>query len=187
MAYIGNSPANVGNYQEVDDISGSFDGSLVTFALTASSKAISPAKSGQLLVSVNGVMQEPDDSGTNGFKVVGSNIVFSGPPASGSSSWIMFQGQNVDIGTPSDATVGTDQLSATGTKDANTYLRGDNTWVTLTGASLEAGDTYNNPNDISTNQTNTLVSTKNYMLIGDITVSGTATWTIDGTGELRIT
>jgi hypothetical protein len=185
MAYIGNSPAGVGNYQEVDALTG-FNGTETSFALTANSKAISPAKSGQLLVSVNGVMQEPDDSGTNGFKVVGSNIVFSGPPASGDSSWLMFQGQNVDVGTPSDATVGTAQLSATGTKDANTYLRGDNTWVTLTGASLDVGDTFNNLNTISANQTNTLVSTKNYMLIGEITVSGTAIWTIDGTGELRI-
>jgi len=30
MAYIGNSPANVGNYQEVDDISSSFNGSTTT-------------------------------------------------------------------------------------------------------------------------------------------------------------
>ena len=83
MAYIGNSPANTGNYQIVDDISSSFDGSLTTFALTAGSVAITPAKSGQLLVGVNGVLQEPDDSGTNGFKVSGSNIVFSSAPASG--------------------------------------------------------------------------------------------------------
>jgi hypothetical protein len=131
-------------------------------------------------------MQEPDDSGTNGFKVVGSNIIFSGAPASGDSSWLMFQGQSVDVGTPSDATVGTAQLSATGTKDANTYLRGDNTWVTLTGASLDVGDTFNNPNIISADVTTTLVTTKNHMLIGDITVSGAATWTVAGTGELRI-
>jgi len=185
MAYIGNSPANVGNYQEVDALTG-FDGVKTSFALTASSAAISPAKSGQLLVSVNGVMQEPDDSGTNGFKVSGSNIIFKTAPATGAASWIMYQGQNVDVGTPSDATVGTDQLSATGTKDANTYLRGDNTWATLTGASLDVGDTFNNLNTISANQTNTLVSTKNYMLIGDITVSGSFIWTIDGTGELQI-
>ena len=69
MAYIGNSPANVGNYQIVDDISSSFNGSLTSFALTSGSIAITPAKSGQLLVGVNGVMQEPDDTGTNGFKV----------------------------------------------------------------------------------------------------------------------
>jgi hypothetical protein len=107
MAYIGNSPANVGNYQIVDDISSSFNGSLTSFALTSGSIAITPAKSGQLLVGVNGVMQEPDDTGTNGFKVSGSNVVFSSPPASGDTFWAVYQGQNVDIGIPSDDVVDT--------------------------------------------------------------------------------
>jgi len=107
MAYIGNSPANVGNYQIVDDISSSFNGSLTSFALTSGSIAVTPAKSGQLLVGVNGVMQEPDDTGTNGFKVSGSNIVFSSPPANGDAFWAVYQGQNVDIGTPSDDVVDT--------------------------------------------------------------------------------
>ena len=56
MAYIGNSPANVGNYQIVDDISSSFNGSLTSFALASGSIAVTPAKSGQLLVAINGVM-----------------------------------------------------------------------------------------------------------------------------------
>jgi hypothetical protein len=107
MAYIGNSPANVGNYQIVDDISSSFNGSLTSFALTSGSIAITPAKSGQLLVGVNGVMQEPDDTGTNGFKVSSSNIVFSSAPASGDTFWAVYQGQNVDIGTPSNDVVDT--------------------------------------------------------------------------------
>ena len=107
MAYIGNSPANVGNYQIVDDISSSFNGSLTSFALTSGSIAITPAKSGQLLVGVNGVLQEPDDTGTNGFKVSGSNVVFSSAPESGDTFWAVYQGQNVDIGTPSDDVVDT--------------------------------------------------------------------------------
>jgi len=111
MAYIGNSPANVGNYQIVDDISSSFNGSTTSFALASGSITITPAKSGQLLVGVNGVMQEPDDTGTNGFKVSGSNIVFSSAPASGDTFWAVYQGQNVDIGTPSDGVVDTAQLA----------------------------------------------------------------------------
>jgi len=107
MAYIGNSPANVGNYQIVDDISSSFNGSLTSFALTSGSIAITPAKSGQLLVGVNGVLQEPDDTGSNGFKVSGSNVVFSSAPESGDTFWAIYQGQNVDIGTPSNDVVDT--------------------------------------------------------------------------------
>ena len=129
--YIGNSPANVGNYQIVDDIAATFNGVLTSFALTVSSSSITPAKSGQLLVGINGVMQEPDDTGTNGFKVSSSNIVFSSAPASGDTFWCVYQGQNVDIGTPSDGVVGTAQLSATGTKSGSTYLAGDNTWKTV--------------------------------------------------------
>ena len=107
MAYIGNSPANTGNYQIVDNIASGFNGSATSFALTSGSIAITPAKSGQLLASINGVLQQPDDSGSNGFKVSGSNIVFSSAPASGDVFWSVYQGQNVDIGTPSDDVVDT--------------------------------------------------------------------------------
>ena len=131
MAYIGNSPANVGNYQVVDTIASSFNGSLTSFALTAGGLAITPAKSGQLLVSINGVMQQPDDGGSNGFKVTGSNIVFSSAPGSGDSFWAMYQGQNVDVGTPSDDTVGLAQLTATGSPSNTTFLRGDNAWAVV--------------------------------------------------------
>jgi hypothetical protein len=141
MAYIGNNPANVGSYQQVDDISGSFNGSLVTFNLLVASAAISPAKDGQLLVSVNGVMQEPDSTGTNGFKVSGSTIVFSSAPASSSTFWAIYQGQNVDVGTPSAGTVGTTQLSATGTASATTFLRGDNSWIAVDALPTQATHT----------------------------------------------
>ena len=110
MAYIGNSPANTGNYQLVDDISSSFNGTLTSFGLAAGGIAITPAKSGQLLVNINGVMQQPDDAGTNGFKVSGSNIVFSSAPANGDTFWAVYQGQNVDIGTPSADTVDTSHI-----------------------------------------------------------------------------
>ena len=169
MAYIGNSPANVGNYQIVDNVASSFNGSLTSFALASGGITITPAKSGQLLVGVNGVMQQPDDTGTNGFKVSGSNIVFSSPPASGDTFWAVYQGQNVDIGTPSDdvvdtahikdnaitaakiadgtivaADIGADavglsELSATGTASSSTFLRGDNSWQTVDALPSQSG------------------------------------------------
>ena len=107
MAYIGNSPANVGNYQILDDISSSFNGSLTTFGLTTSSVAITPTAAGQALISINGVIQEPDNAGTDGFKVSGNNVVFSSAPASGDTFWGVFQGSAVDIGIPSDDVVDT--------------------------------------------------------------------------------
>jgi len=110
MAYIGNSPANIGNYQIVDNISTSFNGSLTSFALASGGTTITPAKSGQLLVNINGITQQPDDTGTHGFKVSGSSIAFSSAPASGDTFWAIFQGQQVDIGIPSNDTVDTSHL-----------------------------------------------------------------------------
>jgi len=168
MAYIGNSPANVGNYQQVDDISGSFNGILVTFNLLVASAAISPAKDGQLLVSVNGVMQEPDSSGTNGFKVSGSTIVFSSAPASSSTFWAIYQGQNVDVGTPSAGTVGTTELSATGVS-ATKFLRGDNTWVVPT----DTNTVYTHPTTAGDKHIPTAGATDQYLKYDS---SGTAVW-----------
>jgi hypothetical protein len=193
MAYIGNSPANVGNYQVVDDISSTFNGVLTSFALTVLTLAINPAKSGQLLVSINGVLQEPDDTGTEGFKVSGSNIVFSSAPATGSTFWAVWQGQAVDIGTPSDSTVGTDQLSATGTKSGTTYLAGDNTWKTVVTDLVNdttpqlGGDLDNNGKDISGTGKFVASSTSTGDYVRMYGSAGTGKWDIYGHGaNLRI-
>ena len=49
-----------------------------------------------------------------------------------------------------------------------------------------AGEAYKNYNEISTNKTTTLTTAKSYFLAGVITVSGSAVWTIGGSGELKI-
>ena len=169
MAYIGNSPANVGNYAVVDDIASSFNGTTTSFALTSLSQAINPAKSGQLLVSVNGVLQEPDDTGADGFKVSGSNIVFSSAPASGSTFWCVYQGQTVDVGVPSDNTVGTIHLkdSAVSTaKIASDNVNADKLAVTGNGTTgqylISDGDgTFSWSNEQTQTMTRTLPSAAN--------------------------
>ena len=107
MAYIGNSPANIGNYQILDDVSSGFNGSTTSFALTTNSVALTPVAIGQLQISINGVMQEPDTAGTDGFKFAGTNIVFSSAPANGDVFWGIFLGDAVAIGTPSNDVVDT--------------------------------------------------------------------------------
>ena len=181
MPYIGNSPANVGNYQVVDDISSTFDGSTTSFALTVSSSSITPAKSGQLLVGINGVMQEPDDTGTNGFKVSSSNIVFSSAPASGDTFWCVYQGQNVDIGTPSDDVVDTIHV-----KDGAITAAKIDSAVELGGPSLGTSSVIRtNANTI--NEDITIPVSTNGMTAGPVTVTGSyavtltdssSTWTI---------
>jgi len=87
MPYIGNDiRANV-DYKTIDDISGSFNGSTTSFALQVGGVAPTPFPKyeTQLIISVGGVVQEPDSTGTTGFQLSGTNIVFSSAPASGES------------------------------------------------------------------------------------------------------
>ena len=87
MPYIGNDiRANV-DYKTIDDISGSFNGSTTSFALQVGGVAPTPFPKyeTQLIISVGGVVQEPDSTGTAGFQLSGTNIVFSSAPASGES------------------------------------------------------------------------------------------------------
>ena len=87
MPYIGNNLRSNNAYQTIDDISGSFNGSTTSFALQVGSASPIPFPKyeTQLIISVGGVVQEPDSSGTTGFKLLGTNIVFSSAPASGES------------------------------------------------------------------------------------------------------
>jgi hypothetical protein len=88
MPYIGHSPEVAQRrYESVDDISGSFNGSTTSFALQVGGVTPTPfpVASENVLISVGGVIQEPDGTGTNGFQLTGTNIVFSSAPAAGQS------------------------------------------------------------------------------------------------------
>ena len=73
------------SYKVIDDISSSFNGSTTSFALLVNGSAPVPLpiNSQQCLISVAGVIQRPDDSGAEGFRLSGGNIVFSSAPATG--------------------------------------------------------------------------------------------------------
>jgi len=86
VAYLGNDlQVAFPTYRNIDDISGSFNGVLASFPLTVNGVAPIPApvNSQQCLISVNGVVQRPDDSGTEGFRLSNGNIVFASAPAGG--------------------------------------------------------------------------------------------------------
>ena len=87
MPYIGNDIRANEDYKTIDDISGSFNGSTTSFALQVGGSAPVPFPKfeSQCIISVGGVIQEPDPTGTTGFKFTGTNIVFSSAPASGES------------------------------------------------------------------------------------------------------
>ena len=86
MAYLGNDlQVAYSTYKNIDDISGSFNGSTTSFALLVGGVAPVPLplNSQQCLISVGGVIQRPDDTGSEGFRLSGGNIVFSSAPSTG--------------------------------------------------------------------------------------------------------
>jgi hypothetical protein len=123
MAYIGKQPI-VGNFVKLDAITTS---ATTTFNLTNGGVAYYPQSANNCLVSLNGILQAPTDS----YTISGSTIVFSSAlTTSDVIDFIIVLGDVLNLGTPSDNTVSLAKLTATGTKDSTTFLRGDNTFAT---------------------------------------------------------
>ena len=118
MPYLGKSPQH-GNYSKLDDFSGDFDGSDATHAIASNGTAITPVRPEALIISINGVIQEP----TTDYTVSGTNITFTTAPTSGDNFFGVAMGEQLQIGTPSDATVTSAKLSGNlvtpGTLDVN--------------------------------------------------------------------
>ena len=142
MAYVGKFPLT-GAYQILDDISGSFTGSTAgPFNLTVNGTAVSPETEASVIISVSGVVQQP----VSAFTISGSQITFTGNPASSDTFFCIVLGNTFDIGKPTDATVGAASLST------DFFVKNAQT---LTSLSM-AGST-------------------NGALVGPITISGTIT------------
>jgi len=92
--WISFTPASTRNIKTLDDISGSFNGSTQTFALTSASGPITPANSQSVIINLGGVVQDPSDD----YTVSGSNIIFTTPPASGLSFSGVVLGVAVPVG-----------------------------------------------------------------------------------------
>jgi len=104
MPFIGQQPIT-GAYSKLDAITTS---ATATYNLLLDGSAYSPASANHLLVSLNGVMQAPQDS----FTVSGSTITFaSALTSSDSIDFIMVLGDVLNVGTPTDGTVSTNKLT----------------------------------------------------------------------------
>ena len=142
MAYVGKVPLT-GAYQILDDISSSFTGSTAgPFNLTVNGTAVSPETEASVIISVSGVVQQR----VSAFTISGSQITFTGNPASSDTFFGIVLGNTFDIGKPTDATVGAASLST------DFFVKNAQT---LTSLSM-AGST-------------------NGALVGPITISGTIT------------
>ena len=142
MAYVGKVPLT-GAYQILDDISSSFTGSTAgPFNLTVNGTAVSPETEASVIISVSGVVQQP----ISAFTISGSQITFTGNPASSDTFFGIVLGNTFDIGKPTDATVGAASLST------DFFVKNAQTLTTLS----MAGST-------------------NGAMVGPVTISGTIT------------
>ena len=109
MAYIGPEP-KLGRNREVDDISSGFNGSTTAFTLAVSGSNVSPGTANDIIVSLGGVIQNPNQD----FTIAGSTLTFTTAPASGLSFFAVVLGQSVDssVVTPADGSVTGTKLSS---------------------------------------------------------------------------
>ena len=107
--YIGNIPSQ-GEFKKLDSIASSFDGSTTQFNLNYNSVSQSVGGAEQLIVSLNGVVQEPLSAYTLG--VGGSSVVFSSAPASGDTCHIVLFGGVGGTATPSDNSVTAEKIAS---------------------------------------------------------------------------
>jgi len=134
MAYIGKTPV-IGNFQKCDSIA--VVNGQAAYTLQVGGTNVSPQSENHMLVSLNGILQAPVDS----FTVSGSTLTFASNLVTGDViDFVMILGNVLDLGVPSDNTVSLAKLTATGTKDSTTFLRGDNTFASagVTGSTIRA-------------------------------------------------
>jgi len=136
--WISTDPARAANIKELDDISGSFNGSTATFNLTVSSAGVSPVTAQQLLISVGGVMQNPSDD----FTVSGTTITFTTAPSAGLTFFGVLLGQALSLNTVADGSVTISSLK-TGTAGVGIQSAGAAIGVGITQLNfIGAGNTF---------------------------------------------
>ena len=116
MAYFGRQPL-AGEVVLLNQLSG-FNGSTKTFNLTRSingvNQAFFPVSDQSLLVSLGGVLQQPDSSGTIGFTTNGSQITFAAAPLTNAKCFIVSYGHVIDTNQTGDQTVTSEKIKPPG-------------------------------------------------------------------------
>ena len=126
MAYVGKAPQS-GRYSILDDISGSFTGSTAgPFNLTVNGSAISPQNEANVIISISGVIQEPQTA----YVITNNQITFTSNPSASDTFFGTVLGDVYDIGTPSDGSVSAGSLGST------FFVKNNQTWsnINMTGS-----------------------------------------------------
>ena len=173
MAYIGKTPV-IGNFVKLDAIS-VVNGQAAYTMQNGGVNFISYDNVNQFLVSLNGILQSPTDS----FTVSGSTLTFASNLSTGDViDFVMVLGNTLDIGTPSDNTVSLAKLTATGTKDATTFLRGDNSFAEVPAGGITMADQWR----ITANHTTSGTITSNWERVDNTGWGGIGTGMTESSG-----
>ena len=182
MAYIGREP-QIGNFQVCDAIS--VVNGQASYTMQVSGVNATPQSANHMLVSLNGILQQPNSS----FTISSSTITFASNLVTGDViDFIQILGDVLDLGVPSDNTVSLAKLTATGTKDATTFLRGDNTFAS---AGITEVDMFRLTANVTSdgNITSNLerVDTNNFAKIGTGMSESSGVFSFPSTGLYEIT
>jgi hypothetical protein len=173
MAYIGKTPV-IGNFVKLDAIS-VVNGQAAYTMQNGGVNFTSYDNVNQFLVSLNGILQSPTDS----FTVSGSTLTFASNLSTGDViDFVMVLGNTLDIGTPSDNTVSLAKLTATGTKDATTFLRGDNSFAEVPAGGITMADQWR----ITANHTTSGTITSNWERVDNTGWGGIGTGMTESSG-----
>ena len=110
MAYVGNQPAR-GQWRKLSDISSGFDGVITTFTTSVppgtSEYFVTAGSASQLLISLGGVIQQPEVD----YTVSTNSITFTTPPTGGLSFFGVLCGDALNVGAPADGSVTSAKLA----------------------------------------------------------------------------
>ena len=121
MAYLGNQPAlSYTSFAKQD---------FTTSATTSYTLDNPVANANELALFINFVRQEP----TTAYSASGTSLTLTSATSASDDMYCVFLGKAVQTVNPPNASVGLSQLTATGTKDSTTFLRGDNTFASAGG------------------------------------------------------
>jgi hypothetical protein len=128
MSYIGRGLDAISNVEKLDNIT--FDGS-ATYALTKSSAAFTPVGKNNILISIDGVIQQGN------FSVSTTNIVFDwSPTSSNTCDWILHIGVGV-LNVPADGSIVAAKMAANSV-DSDSYVDGSIDAVHLSANSVDS-------------------------------------------------